>query len=561
MAPITEHAAAHAAPPAADLAQVTHRPGGSTVRLPPEFSRATVVGYFERMGIPGRVVMGPADIDGVGSIGPEQWAVIADGRSPRFLSDRAPVTFPSDPRLRVFVFPKHTVVVPAGQVWWLQVALERVKPERFEADGRPASWVPPVPRSAAPALDPNRDGDATIGEAGSLPEAEPLEAEAPGTPVPSSAIRDWFAALCASLGLPEIPLVVRRGQEDARGQVRGSVVMTADFAPLRVCVTTCPNSDQAEVLATLVHELAHPLSRSTDHGSAFRSTLVDLAARLWGEPHLAGARAHVDGAYPLLDRWVTCGIRAALAGREPPASKVCDDGHAARVVGKVAKLWALAADQLGKPEGVGAAAMANDLVTVYGLDQSQVFTTPSFDDGLVDRYVLLQPRKPWQRTLAHEVAYFSNVYSLSMDSEARMHFFGRYSDVVAAEYLCGVSIGRIERECAAYLERCRASLAKGELRRAGLAFCESAAHEFGRKLHRILEEEARAAGRAVQSAALNEATDFAEHQLELRGFRVGKARAREVRYSAVGAELGKRMEVVRGLDSQGAAPRSLPGRK
>ena len=391
----------------------------------------------------------------------------------------------------MFVFPKHTLVVPDSQVWWVLSALEGVKPDRLDPEGRPLPWVPAAPRSSAPVLESGRDDDARVDDCESLPECPQPVGDDDGAAIATSTIDAWFAELRETVGFREVPLVVRRGGTDGHGFVGGRVEMTSGFAPRRIVITTCPNADQAEIVATLVHEMAHPLSRSRDHGPAFCATLVELAGRVWGEPYLAGARARLAGAYAIVDRWVTSGARAALAGREPPAGRVCDDGHAARIVSKIAKLWALASDQLGKPEGIGATAMANDLITFYGLDRSQVCTAPTIDDQLTDRWVLLEPRQPWQRTLAHDVARFNSVFSLSMDSKARMHFFGRYSDVVAAEYLCTISIERIKRECATHLAQQRRDglLPRGEARRASVAFCESAAHAFGRKLERIAAEE------------------------------------------------------------------------
>jgi hypothetical protein len=555
---------ASAAGPSPELAEVVPGIRGSVIRLPPEFSRATVRELLRRDQLSGSVVMGPADIAGVGSIAPEQWAIIAPVRHLRLAPEKGPV-FVRDglEGKAVFVFPKHTLVLAHSQVSWVLSALEGVKPERLDPEGRPLPWVPAVPRSPAPTLETGRDDDARVDDREALPECPQPVGDDEGAVIATSTIREWFAELCARARFPEVSLVVKRGRTDGRGFVVGSVEMTSRFAPRRIVITTCPNADQAEIVATLVHEMAHPLARSRDHGPAFCQTLVDLAARLWGEPYFAGARAHSAGPYAIIDRWVTCGARAALAGREPPAHKVCDDGHAARIVSKIAKLWALASDQLGKPEAIGATALANDMVTAYGLDHSQVCTAPSIDDQLTDRWVLLEPRQPWQRTLAHDVARFNGVYSLSMSSKARMHFFGRYSDVVAAEYLCSISTGRIKRECAAHLEaqRRRGLLLGGEARRASVAFCESAVREFGRKLARIsAEESARSPGPTEQAVALDEARSFAVRQVEMRGLRVSAGRCREIRHSVEGAEAGRRMQVVRGLDSQGGAPRRLPGR-
>jgi hypothetical protein len=558
-----QHPDAPAAGAFQDLAEVVQGLFGSVVRLPPQFSRQAVCELLRRVRLPGSVVMGPADISGAGSIAPEQWAIIAPDRHLHLAPERKPLLLPGDAEGKaLFVFPKHTLVLPDSQVGWVLSALEAAKPERLDPEGRPLPWVPARSRSPTPELETGREDDVQVSDAETLPQCPQPIGDDEGAVIATSTIRGWFEQICATLRFPAVPLVVKRGREDGRGFVKGRVEMTSSFVPRRIVITTCPNADQAEIAATLVHEIAHPLSRCQDHGSAFRQTLLELAARLWGEPYLAGARAHCADSYALVDRWVTCGVRAALAGREPPTGKVCDDGHAARIVGKIAKLWALASDQLGKPEGIGATALANDLITVYGLEQSQVCTAPSFDDQMIDRWILLEPRQPWQRTVAHEVAHFNGVYSLSMDSKARMHFFGRYSDIVAAEYLCAISIERIKRECAAYVGTLRGSLPRGEARRASVAFCESAVLEFGRKLRRILaQESAHSTKQTEQAVALDDAKGFALKQVEMRGMKVGTGRGREVRFSAVGAEVGRSMQVVRGLDSQGGPPRQLPGRK
>jgi len=544
-----------------DLAEVSVTRFGCVVRLPPEYSRAAVLELISRVGPTGAVVMGPADIAGLGSIGPEQWAVIAPQSQLRFGQSVGPAQLP-DGR-RVFVFPKHTLFIATSQVPWVQWALEAVKPERLDAEGRPLPWTEVAPGASAPSAEAGRDADALLDDSAVLPECTQPLGDDEGAVVATSTIREWFAQLCAATGFPSVPLIVRRGRTDARGFVAGSVELTSQFVPRRIVLTTCPNADQAEIVATLLHEMAHPLARTCDHGPAFCQTLVDLASRVWGEAYAAGARAHLGSAYALIDRWVTCGARAALAGREPPARKVCDDGHAARVVSKIAKLWALAADQVGKPEAIGATALANDLLTLYGLDRSQIGAAPALDDRMIDRWVLLTPRQPWQRELAHAVADFNGVYSLSMDAKARMHFFGRYSDIVAAEYLCVISIERIQRECAAHLDKLRGlGVSGGELRKASTAFCDSAVHEFARKLDRITEAAALAAGEGSEQAkALEESKQFAAHLLGQRGIRVGTGRSRRSHHSEEGAEAGRRMQVVRGLDAQGGVPLALPDRR
>lgn len=555
---------AAAARPPPDLAEVIHHRRGSVVRLPPDFSRAAVTELLRVEGLTGSVVMGPADIAGAGSIAPEQWAIIAECGHLRFLPEKAPIFFNAGAETKaVFVFPKHTLVVPNEQARWVLWALESVKPEKLDADGRPLPWTTAVPPPANASPEVGRADDARIDDGVLPPEAIPAGEDGAGSVISTAKIHEWFDPLCAAARFSGVILNVRRGGTDKRGFVSGTVTMSSSFVPRRIVITTCPNADEAEIVATLAHELAHPLSRSCEHGTAFCQALLDLVARVWGEAYFAEARRQSAAPVAVIGRWVASGIRAALAGREPPARRVCDDGHAARIVSKVAKLWALAADQMGKPEAIGATAAANDLITTHGLDPSQIGAAPSLGDHLTDRWVLLEPRQPWQRLLAHRVARFNGVYSLSMDSKARMHFFGRYSDVVAAEYLCTISIERIKRECTAHIEasRKRGDLPKGGARRVAAAFCDSAVREFGRKLSRIADEESRnRQAPSEQHVALEEARLFASQQLEMRGLRVHTLRGREVRHSEEGAAVGRSMQVVRGLDSQGEPPRRLNGR-
>ena len=250
-----------------ELAAVVPGIRGSTIRLPPELSRATVLELLRREQLSGSVVMGPADILGAAGIAPEQWAIIAPVRHLHLAPEKKPVFVRDGPEAKaVFVFPKHTLVLPNSQVWWVLSALEGVKPERLDPEGRPLPWVPAVPRFSAPALEAGRDDDARVDDREVLPECPQPMGDDDGAAIATSTIHEWFAALCAAAGFPEVPLIVRRGRMDARGFVSGSVEMSSGFAPRRIVLTTCPNADEAEIVATLVHEMAHPLARARDHG-------------------------------------------------------------------------------------------------------------------------------------------------------------------------------------------------------------------------------------------------------------------------------------------------------
>ena len=351
----------------------------------------------------------------------------------------------------------------------------------------------------------------------------------------------------------------------------GRVWYGAGFVPRRVRLEVCPNSDLAEVAATLVHELAHPLSRTTDHGTRFKRTAAELAAAVWGAPHLAEAARQVPERHAVVDAWLATGIRAADSGNPPPLPQTGDDGNTARVVSLIRKLRALAADQPGEPEAVAATARANDLTTIYGLAGYEVRLDHGIDEQMVDRWVALERRKVWKRTLAHEVAGFCGVFSLAMARESRMHFFGRYRDVVAAEYLHGVAEASIERQCEAHLAAWRQAAPRppGAMTRERTSFSDSAVRAFAAKLREIREEErtrARAAPDSPEARAFElargdreRAKEFARVEHDKRGQGWGSGRGKAIHHNEDGWEAGRAIPVVQGIDAAGRAPRAPPG--
>jgi len=470
------------------------------------------------------------------------------------------------------VFRQHTLAVPRGRGRVVLQALEAVKPEEQDERGLPLPWVPPK-RPVAPLG--GREG-ADDDDVCFVPDGGRLEPLGLGAPLPEGGEVTWevVEAVCTRLrehlGWAPFPLVVHRGSVDRRGVTTGRVWYGERHEPRRVYLTVCPNSDVAEVSATLAHELAHPRSGTRDHGTRFKRTLVELAGEVWGAAHLAEAGCRVGERHALVDAWVATGIRAALSGAPPPRPRTGDDGHTARLVSRIRKLRALAAAQPGEPEGVAATARANDLTTVYGLAGYQVQLDHGIDEQMVDRWVQLDRRKVWQRTLAHQVARFCGVFSLAMAGRARMHFFGRYRDVVAAEYLHEVAAASVERQCEAHLERWREETGprRGAAARERTSFCDSAVRAFTAKLKEIREEERCRAeadpdtpeARAWRLATgdLDRARRFRREEHSRRGLSWGAGRGKAIRHSEEGYDAGRAIPVVKGIDSTGGAPRRLP---
>ena len=400
------------------------------------------------------------------------------------------------------------------------------------ADDLPAPWCPPTPVT-----------DALHGARGDDDDVAAVEPRVLG-PRRGEAPEPWLASLAERVlglaGLPAVELEVAREADDRRGFCGGRVWLSAtDAAPLRVRLRPCPNSDRAEVAATLVHELAHAVVGRGGHGATFKAELLGLAGRAWGAAYFGSASA--ADPYPAVDRWVASGIRAALDGRAAPTRKTGDAGDTARVVARIRKLRALAADQLGRPEAVSATGRANDLVTMYGLGDYAVEIAAGIDEQLVDRWVRVAARQVWQRHLAHVVGDFFGVFTLGLAAEARMHFFGRYADVVAAAYLFEVCVGQLERACERHLDAWRraAHRPRGASRRERVAFLDNAVIAFRRKL---------ADQRPPETAAvIDRAEDFAWVEHRKRGMAWRRGRTRRVARNEAGAQAGAALDVVRGV--------------
>lgn len=325
-----------------------------------------------------------------------------------------------------------------------------------------------------------------------------------------------------------------------RGFCAGRVWMR-EGRPLRILLQPAPNSDRAEILATLAHEVAHPRANRGDHGLEFKRALLELAGETWGSTWFESADP--GASYRDLDRWIATGLRARLADREPPRPRTGDEGQTAKIVARIRKLHALADHRPGTAEAITAAGRANDLVTVYGLGGYQVQIDAGIDEQMVDRWVALAPRKVWQRQLAHGLARYFGVFSLAMARKARMHIFGRHADVVATAWLLEVCIEKIERACEAHIQawkrlRPRSS---GEGRSERTAFCDNAVWAFRRKLEGLASLEPQG------SEALAAAEDFAWIEHDKRGQRWGSGRGKRVRHHAAGQALGRSLEVVRGV--------------
>lgn len=542
-----------------ELAVVEPHPHGARIRLPPAFARATLdhlAAHFGGL----TYLIGPAKRPDGTEIPAGSWALAGDLRvflAIAFAPDRVAEYWEDLQGNPIYTYRLNEVVVRTRVVPYILRALEAVKPERLDAAGVPAPWVPPRERVDPDLVPEDRDQDALVLAPGApLAPATPPRPAAPDDPfIDDATIAEWFGRAADMAGFwPHPELSLERGERHRLGFVSGKVWFERRGAVRRVALTTCPNADLAEIIATIVHELAHPYAHletgSTAHDLPMKKAMVSLAGLLLGDTHFAAVRERLKEPMPAVDAWLATCIRAALRKAPPPAARPLDDDQTARLLGRLKKLRQLAADQLGRPEGISATAAANDLVTIHELGLRGVELAAFDPEQLVDRWVNLEDNAVWRRSLLHGVAAHFDVFSLSIQKKQRMHIFGAYSDVVAAVYLFEVSQARIDRACEAHIAAWKRAVGKtngGQTRSEKVSFCDSAVVEFRKKLEAIRREE----GRGEASDALETAEEFAfvEHARRGRGWSSGGTRT--YRLNAAGTALGRSMEVLHGVDGGG----------
>ena len=432
------------------------------------------------------------------------------------------------------VFLKNTLEVKTRKAQRLQRALERVKPTELDTRGLPTPWV-----SLRQRIDPLLTAEKETGEvirfhtsgqeaSWKVPAIEDTTFQQAEAQVQEQSIREAFQRIREHLQFPETPLILRRSGSNKQGFVTGRIWLTHDDHPLRIVLTLCPNADLADCLATLIHEIAHCLSKSTAHDITFKKTLVDLCKSLYGDDFFDGCLKHLESSYRTVDLWVIQGIRASLKNEPVPVEKqphTLEQGHMLKVVGRIQKLRALAADRPGSHEGISATIHANRLIAMYGLGDVQIRSEWEDEEQMVDRWIDVGKRQPWRRSLVDSIAEYCNVFALTSSLWPNgMHLFGRYRDVVAVEYLIGVCAEQIERECARHIKAWRKEhpeLKGGPVRREGISFRDSAVLAIEHKIR-----ESQKLGReAVENEPHSELARG--HLLATRDFKLAEAFARD----------------------------------
>ncbi len=559
------------------LASVQAYPGGQKVTLPPELAKPAVERFLSQFHVEAIVLEEPSvEWPEINDWPDGGWCLLLRATKGRAMLRMFPATVlgkldaiqRGDAIFICLWFPVHSIVLGKSHVRHLQRSLERVKEERFQDEsGAPLPWVTPDAASApvVETLEEEAASAACWESEDALSSFEPPEDSQPidgqDHPIPREQIVNEFERIREHLSLPPFELSLFRGASNKNGFVTGRV-FTRQGTPVRMVLSTCPNADLAEISATLVHEFAHITSGMGGHDLAFKEALLNLAAALYGDAYFVAARDYLKGSFRVLDMWLATGIRAVLRNQEPPVAKDFDESLTAGVVSRIQKMRALATDQPGTPEGLTATGIANTQSTLFGLGSYHLKWNASVDESMVDRWLNIGKKVRWKRELAFDVASFCNVFALARPDRGWMHFFGKYRDVIAAEYLFHVCLEHIERQCNKHIAQWKAQqgrVSSGQVRSEKVSFCASAVEGISDKMDRIREMERAQAqsdptttdARAFQltSKDLQQAEVFATDEHKKRGMGWGSDSSHSYHHNESGYEAGQAVELRSGVNA------------
>ncbi len=475
------------------------------------------------------------------------------------------------------VFPKYAIKINSRYKRNIRSALETVKDALLKPGEIPPSWVrrEKIVTKDENYFDNEKDVEIVsdlpeeklsieLGEVKEHPLVENIE-QKDDFIIPDPEIRSNFESFRQKLGLPPFTLIIRRSPKNQKGFVAGRIRLTRFGIPRLMTITVCPNADLAEIQATLIHEFAHPLSIEKNgkfrHNRHFKAKMVELAGILFAKKYFAPPKKLLllnngNCKCCLIDNWIASGIRAFLSSRESVAEeKMVDAGETARLLKRLHCLRTMAASEPGTAEAITATAIANDIITVYGLDNYILLKDADIANLKHDLWIKLELRKAWKYALAHQVAHFCGVFSLSRKKSGLMHFFGKHQDLVFAEYLFQVCDASIERACETHIKTWRASYRpqRGETVTKKDAFYKSAVWGLADQMKEILKKERKNNPKiyAQFESDMRKAENFAREEHHIRGMRWGSGGRTTVRHCEQGYNTGKNIALHRGVNSGG----------
>ncbi|MCB9761477.1 MAG: DUF2786 domain-containing protein [Alphaproteobacteria bacterium] len=217
---------------------------------------------------------------------------------------------------------------------------------------------------------------------------------------------------------------------------------------------------------------------------------------------------------------------------------------------RIRKLFALAADQTGTPEGVAAARIARELMTRQSYDLAQLDPAAAEDaDPFVRRRILLGGPAHWRCRLIAAVARHCECVAGYKPGLGRASLYGRRSTVEIAEYLYVVLSRALTRERVAWMMAEGSLIQEPERTRRANDFTQSAILALRSRM-----EELRRGQRDVRPqdyALVRSRAEGLDRWMEEAGFGLKKDPPFPFAYSEDGYRAGYRLPLVEALGGDG----------
>jgi hypothetical protein len=224
-----------------------------------------------------------------------------------------------------------------------------------------------------------------------------------------------------------------------------------------------------------------------------------------------------------------------------------------RLIDRIRKAQALAADQAGTPEGETAARIARELMTAHAIVEAELGVAR---DTMEERVFDVGHKATWLRRLATHVAEHCECFSTYTPGTSRVQLHGRQSDVEVAIYLYETIRTQVEsalerqlQDIAARAHRQGYTLNSGRCRSYRDRFRHSATTAVAQRLVEMRRQQQATdpAGTALMSLRGSEAERWAKEHRHVKASRTHVPDG-----VLAGYEAGQAVQIVPGVNPAGA---------
>tara|TARA_R110001583_G_scaffold44829_17_gene141887 strand:- start:347 stop:1042 length:696 start_codon:yes stop_codon:yes gene_type:complete len=164
------------------------------------------------------------------------------------------------------------------------------------------------------------------------------------------------------------------------------------------------------------------------------------------------------------------------------------------IIRKIEKLFRVAADQEGKPEGDTAARLASRMMAAHAIEMADINVSERIDDPL-EKQTHKHGASVWRRNLSHVLAKHCNCttsYYSRQGFGTHITWYGHKSDIEVSRYLYDICERQISAASKQHLKGLPEWYDRGLKRREANAFRRSAVNGLSNRLYEIRQEEAAA---------------------------------------------------------------------